>query len=110
MGVEDCFVFVESGQRWQGFSGLLQSISILVSRLQVLLQQRFIHLPQTAEAEALTEELLNYEIKVTDSQNLQMGVFSTGKHDDLATALGLACWGVETSTISFTTQNWYGFH
>ncbi len=75
---------------------------LMISRLQVLLQQRFIHLPQTAEAEALTEELLNYEIKVTDSQNLQMGVFKTGKHDDLATALGLACWGAPTTVLAFT--------
>ena len=88
---------------------------LLVSRLQVLLQQRRIHLPsKMAEAQALTEELLNYEIKVTSNANLQMGVFKTGAHDDLATALGLACWEDNSSgTISIgrapqMLAEWFG--
>jgi hypothetical protein len=64
----------------------------LVSRLQVLLQSGRIHLPQTAEAQALVQELLNYEIKVSEDAHAQFGAFKTGTHDDLATALGLACW------------------
>ena len=66
--------------------------ALLVSRLQVLLQCGRIHLPRMAEASALVDELLNYEIRVSDSANAQFGAFKTGQHDDLATALGLACW------------------
>jgi hypothetical protein len=86
-------VYLTGGEKATHDNGELRlAKGLLVSRLQVLLQQRRIHLPDTAEARALTEELLNYEIRMTESANLQTGVFKTGKHDDLATALGLACW------------------
>ncbi len=62
----------------------------LVSRLQVLLQSQRILLPHTAEARALADELLVYEVKVTDNGNEQFGAFKVGTHDDLVTALGLA--------------------
>ena len=63
----------------------------MVSRLQVLLQTERLHLPNTAEAAVLVEELLNYEIRINDNANAQFGAFRVGAHDDLATALGLAC-------------------
>ena len=66
--------------------------SLMVSRLQVLLQTGRIHLPSTPEAGLLIQELLNYEIRVNDNANAQFGAFRIGAHDDLATALGLACW------------------
>jgi hypothetical protein len=62
----------------------------LVSRLQALLQSRRLHLPRTRESEALTEELLNYEIRVDENANDKYGAFRVGTHDDLVTALGLA--------------------
>lgn len=62
----------------------------LVSRLQALLQAGRLHLPRTSEAEVLTEELLNYEIRVTKDANDTYGAFRVGTHDDLVTALGLA--------------------
>lgn len=62
----------------------------LVSRLQSLLQTERLHLPQTAEAEALADELLSYEIKIDQDGHDRYGAFSTGSHDDLVTALGLA--------------------
>ncbi len=62
----------------------------LVSRLQALLQTGRILLPKTAEATALSKELLDYEIRVTEDANETYGAFSTGAHDDLVTALGLA--------------------
>ncbi len=62
----------------------------LVSRLQVLLQCGRIHLPRTAEAEALAKELLDYEIQVDENANDKYGAFKVGTHDDLVTALGLA--------------------
>jgi hypothetical protein len=62
----------------------------LVSRMQALLQSRLLHLPRTAEAEALGKELLDYEIRVTEDANDRYGAFRVGAHDDLVTALGLA--------------------
>jgi hypothetical protein len=62
----------------------------LVSRMQALLQSGQLHLPRTAEAEALGKELLDYEIRVTEDANDRYGAFRVGAHDDLVTALGLA--------------------
>jgi hypothetical protein len=62
----------------------------LVSRLQALLQCGRLHLPRTREAEVLTEELLDYEIRVDENANDKYGAFKVGVHDDLVTALGLA--------------------
>src|SRR5215211_5404033 len=62
----------------------------LVSRMQALLQSGLLHLPRTAEAEALGKELLDYEIRVTEDANDRYGAFRVGAHDDLVTALGLA--------------------
>ena len=45
---------------------------------------------QTAEAEATRQELLDYEIRVSEDGHDSYGAFKTGKHDDLVTALGLA--------------------
>jgi hypothetical protein len=62
----------------------------LVSRLQALLQTGRLHLPKTAEAAALAQELLDYEIRVSEDANDRYGAFRVGTHDDLVTALGLA--------------------
>ena len=62
----------------------------LVARLQALLQTGRIHLPGTAEAEVLAQELIDYEIRVDPDANDRYGAFKVGTHDDLATALGLA--------------------
>lgn len=63
----------------------------LVSRLQVLLQTRRIKLPTDhPEAQAMAQELTNYELKVSEDGNDRYGAFRTGTHDDLVTALGLA--------------------
>jgi len=66
--------------------------ALMVSRLQVLLQGGRIHLSDTPESKALIDELLGYEIRINDNANAQFGAFKVGTHDDLATALGLACW------------------
>jgi len=82
-----------SDQVVKGQWGLLHlGKSLMVSRLQVLLQMERIRLPNTREAAVLTDELLNYEIRVNENANAQFGSFKVGRHDDLATALGLACW------------------
>lgn len=64
--------------------------AFLVSRLQALLQTRRLHLPRSPEAEALAQELLDYEIRVDENANDRYGAFRVGTHDDLVTALGLA--------------------
>lgn len=64
--------------------------ALLVSRLQALLQTERLHLPRTAEAALLAEELLSYEIRIDENANDRYGAFRVGTHDDLVTALGLA--------------------
>ena len=71
----------------------------MVSMLQVLLQTGRIHLPKTAEAEALKEELLNYEIRISDAGRDSYGAFKTGSHDDLVSALGIATFYSENRKI-----------
>lgn len=64
----------------------------LVSRLQALLQTRRLQLPGNhPEAAALRSELLDYEIRIDQNANDRYGAFKTGTHDDLVTAVGLAC-------------------
>ncbi|MDA8021195.1 MAG: hypothetical protein MPN21_27475 [Thermoanaerobaculia bacterium] len=62
----------------------------LVSRLQMLLQSRRLHLPRTNESEQLATELLEYEIEIEPDANDRYGAFRVGTRDDLVTALGLA--------------------
>lgn len=45
-----------------------------------------------AEIEALQDELYNYELRTTESKHDLYGAFTVGKHDDLATSLGLGAW------------------
>ena len=77
---------IQSGPRYIGLS---LGKSLLVSNLKVLLQNQRIHLPQTSEARALAQELVNYEIRIDEDANERYGAFRTGTHDDLVTALGL---------------------
>jgi hypothetical protein len=63
----------------------------LVATLQALLQQGRIGLPDTSEARQLAEELMDFELRVSDNANLISGAFRTGAHDDLVVALGLSC-------------------
>src|SRR5215212_4337404 len=85
----------------------------LVSRMQALLQSGLLHLPRTAEGEALGKELLDYEIKVTEDANDRYGAFRVGAHDDLVTALGLATQddrgGGEASTSFRDPYGWGDF-
>lgn len=84
-------VYITGGQNETRSAGEIHlAKNLLVSNLQVLLQTKRIHFAHTPETLALVEELLRYELKVTEAGNIQMGA-PTGAHDDLATALGLAC-------------------
>ncbi len=62
----------------------------LVSRLKILLETDQLHLTRTPEAASLAEDLLAYEVEVTEDANERYGAFRVGRHDDLITALGLA--------------------
>ncbi len=64
--------------------------AFLVGRLQALLQNGRLHLPDTHEAQALARELMIYEIRVAETGHARFGAFKPGTHDDLVTALGLA--------------------
>jgi hypothetical protein len=64
----------------------------LVSRLQVLFQEGRVKLPpRDGEAAAMAQELKDYKVKVDENANDKYGAFAVGAHDDLVTALGLAC-------------------
>jgi len=64
----------------------------LVSRLQVLLEHGRLELPKSNPTTTLmVDELLNYEIRIDPDANVKYGAFAVGTHDDLVTALGLAC-------------------
>jgi hypothetical protein len=72
----------------------------LVSKLQALLAPPArVELPPIAEADALIEELRNYEVRRNESDGrLTAGAFKVGTHDDLATALALSCLPVKIYT------------
>lgn len=82
--------FTHGDRRTEGQDELHLGKAWLVARLQALLQTGILHLPKTPDAEALAQELLDYEIEVTGDANERYGAFRVGVHDDLVTALGLA--------------------
>jgi hypothetical protein len=92
------FVHGEKYNRGKGTLGK----KFLVSKMQAHLQYGRIDIPDTAEAKATCEELRVYETRISPDGKDTYGA-STGKHDDLATALGLSCledpWG-EKATYS----------
>lgn len=68
----------------------------MASTLLALFDDGRVKLPKKSkEIEAMIEELLNYEIHVSEEGHDQYGAFKIGSHDDLVTALGLACWYAE---------------
>jgi hypothetical protein len=63
----------------------------LVSTVQVALQSSALHIARALpEAATLTEELVNFQAKITTAANEQDGEWRSGKHDDLVLALALA--------------------
>ena len=62
----------------------------LVARLKILLETGQLHLPRTQEAETLAQDLVEYEVEISEDANDRYGAFRVGRHDDLVTALGLA--------------------
>jgi hypothetical protein len=93
LGVEIISVLITSGNK-ESHQHRYHHVAktILISTLQVLLQQRRLQfarsLPETA---TLVKELENYRVKVTEAAN-EVFEAREGKHDDLLLALALACW------------------
>ncbi len=82
-----------STERMEGFIGSAEirlGKTHLVSNLKALLQQGRIKMPETKDARACAEEILDFEMRVSDNANLITGAFKTGTHDDLVIALGLS--------------------
>lgn len=62
-----------------------------VSRILALLQNEQIHAPDTEEVRALIEEMKIYERRISQEGHATYGAMQSGMHDDMVTALGLAC-------------------
>jgi hypothetical protein len=66
---------------------------MLVNTAQVLLQARRLRIPKALPlAKTLEEELLKFEVKISDAGNDSYGAWREGAHDDLVFALCLALW------------------
>jgi hypothetical protein len=79
------------GDRFDREKGSLGK-AYLVSHLQVLFEQERLELPKgDPEIETMVEELRDYEIRIDQDANDKYGAFAVGAHDDMVTALGLAC-------------------
>jgi hypothetical protein len=73
----------------------------LIARLQVLLEQSRLKVARSLpEAEILTEEMLAFGSRTTDSGNEVFGNFKAGSHDDLVLAICVATWYSEQYGIS----------
>lgn len=94
-GIRLSAVFLTGGEAKEEVNVLAREVNLpkayLVSRLQVLLSCGRVHLPNNPAARVMKEELMNYQIKVNENASAQFGAFKVGTHDDLVTALGLAC-------------------
>jgi hypothetical protein len=49
-----------------------------------------VHLPNIPEARALADELLNFDIEVSEDGGEKFGAMRPGTHDDMVVALALA--------------------
>jgi hypothetical protein len=65
----------------------------LVSTAQVFLQSdRLKIVPTLPDAQTLTRELQNFQVKITDNAHDTYGAWREGTHDDLVLAVALALW------------------
>jgi hypothetical protein len=63
----------------------------MANRLQILAESRRVHLDRNnQEAQALAEEMLNFDIEVDEEGGAKYGAMRPGTHDDLVVALALA--------------------
>lgn len=82
--------------RWPGSRGVMAywvAKGLLCSKVQSLLQGGRLKISPALElAATLQDELLNFEVKVTESANETYGCWRSGKHDDMVLSIALACW------------------
>jgi hypothetical protein len=70
----------------------------LVSTMQVLLQGRRLTVANSLPfTPILVEELLNFQVKVTDAANETFGTWREERHDDLVLAIACAAWAAENA-------------
>ena len=68
--------------------------------MQVLLQGRRLTVAKSlAFAPILVEELLNFQVKITESANETFGTWREGRHDDLVLAIACAAWVAENAPV-----------
>lgn len=94
-------LFVAGERRTRNGRSVTLGKAWLVSRLQSLAQSGRLHLPQTSEARAMEDELLNYEIRANEAGHDSFGAFKVGTHDDLVTAVALAVQVVPASVYVY---------
>ena len=71
----------------------------LVSVLQVLMQNDRLALPAASPyIDALTKELLNFKVKISDNGHDSYSAWRESDHDDLVLSLALAAWKAERGT------------
>ena len=64
--------------------------------MQVLLQAERLKIAAALpEAAVLTQELLNFQVKITMAANDTYGAWREGQHDDLVLAVAMATWYAE---------------
>lgn len=64
--------------------------SFMGNRLQILAESHRVHLPDIPEARALADELLDFDIEVSEDGGEKLGAMRTGTHDDMVVSLSLA--------------------
>jgi hypothetical protein len=70
----------------------------LVSTVTVLLQGSRLRIaPELPEAPILTDELQNFQTKITSSANETFGAWREGTHDDLVLSVAMAAWYAENA-------------
>ena len=72
----------------------------LVGILQVLLQTKRLKIAAgLPDVRTLVEELLNFQVKISDVGHDSYGVWREGVHDDLVLAVAMACWVAEKNIL-----------
>jgi hypothetical protein len=64
-----------------------------------LLQGRRLKVASLPFTPILVEELLNFQVKVTEAANETFGTWRAGRHDDLVLAIAFAAWAAENAPM-----------
>jgi len=85
--------FVHGDKLGKGIDEYRPGKSWFANRLQILSEGKQIHIsPDNPEAEAVATELMDFDIEVDETTGIdRYGAMRPGTHDDMVSALGLAC-------------------